>query len=349
MQQAGRIFVVTFLLLLQTGCAARGMLTPVALAVPQASVQKIFIASARKFDNDQAVYFSDKRSNNLLYARLDVSVPLKRPEGEIQWASETANPAREFAIVGEQKIPGNGDLFRADLNRDLTTKASGDKAIFIFIHGYNNTFAESLYRLAQLKHDSDIEAVTVGFVWPSRAQLTGYIYDRDSVAVARDQLQKLFELTAQAKTDRIYVMAHSLGTWLTMETLRQMRIGNTRKSKKFFKKLKALALAAPDIDEDVFKSQLSRLGKLNVPFYVLRSERDQVLAFLGRFTGDVQRVGRITDTSGLTKTYGITFPSLTNEEGGDTLGHSTFATSPTFLALFREWVHRASGKPARAN
>ncbi len=195
-QQVRNIFIVTLFALVLTGCGTRGMLTPVTQAVPQAAVEKIFIASTRKFDNDQAVYFSDKRAKNLLFARLDVSVPDKRPEGKVQWASGTADPSREFAIVGEQKIPGSRDLFRTRLNRALKSKSGGDKAIFIFIHGYNNTFAESLFRLAQLKKDADIEAVTVGFVWPSRARLSGYIYDRDSIAVARDQLQKLLELAA---------------------------------------------------------------------------------------------------------------------------------------------------------
>ena len=341
-----RTMIAFLAVLLLVGCASRGSLAPLIDNVhpdlSQAVTERIFIATSRKFDpEDPSVYLSPKRSSKLQFASLNVSIPENHREGKIEWAVGRADPRINFAVVGKRQRIYNDNRFIAALNRQLATKSPGDRAIFIFIHGFNNTFAESLFRLAQLKKDAGIGAVTVGFSWPSAAKTSQYLYDRESAAFSRDKLEHLFKLVSRTKTRRIYILAHSLGSWLTMETLRQMKIAGNRR---FFSKLSALALAAPDIDEDVFKSQMERLGRLNRPFFVLTSQKDRALGFLSFLTGDIQRVGRIRDYQQLERKYGIHFPNLTNATGGDRLGHSAFATSPVFLKLFRRWVARASGR-----
>ncbi|MGO7638678.1 alpha/beta hydrolase, partial [Rhizobium leguminosarum] len=50
----------------------------------------------------------------------------------------------------------------------------------VFIHGFNNTYEDSVFRLAQIVHDRGMQATPILFTWPSRAQLTGYEYDKES-------------------------------------------------------------------------------------------------------------------------------------------------------------------------
>jgi esterase/lipase superfamily enzyme len=56
----------------------------------------------------------------------------------------------------------------------------------IFVHGYNNSFQQSLFRTAQLVADGDSGRSAVLFCWPSKAELTGYIADKNAVTLSRD-------------------------------------------------------------------------------------------------------------------------------------------------------------------
>ena len=69
--------------------------------------------------------------------------------------------------------------------RDARRRRAKRRAL-IFVHGFNNTFAEGLYRIAQLSHDLDLPRVTVHYSWPSAGQALGYVHDRDSALYARD-------------------------------------------------------------------------------------------------------------------------------------------------------------------
>lgn len=52
------------------------------------------------------------------------------------------------------------------------------------------------------------------------------------------------------------ILAHSTGNWLALESLRQMAIRNGGLPKKF----KDVMLAAPDVDVDIFGSQIADMG-----------------------------------------------------------------------------------------
>lgn len=89
----------------------------------------------------------------------------QRKIGEIQWPTRTpANPEREFAVLNVQSVTTDKkalEWFRANRN--------SKKQAVIFIHGFNTTYAESVFRFAQLTHDTCIDAAPVLFTWPSRA------------------------------------------------------------------------------------------------------------------------------------------------------------------------------------
>ena len=59
-------------------------------------------------------------------------------------------------------------------------------------------------------------------------------------------------------------------------------------------KLENIILASPDIDIDVFKTQLKVFPKSKRRFYVLISENDKALAVSRRLAGGVPRVGNDT-------------------------------------------------------
>lgn len=84
------------------------------------------------------------------------------------------------------------------------------------------------------------------FSWPSKAELTGYIADKDAVTLSRDALAHLVTRPAAERGVRgVKLVAHSMGSWLTMEVVRQIRIASHVRT---IEKLNDVTLAAPDID-----------------------------------------------------------------------------------------------------
>src|SRR6202030_2630354 len=93
--------------------------------------------------------------------------------------------------------------------------------------GYNTRFAEAVYRLAQISHDSGAPAVPVLFTWPSRGRPLVYTYDRESTNFSRDALEDVLQCLAKdPAVGEISILAHSMGNWVTLEALRQMSIRN---------------------------------------------------------------------------------------------------------------------------
>ncbi|NKF34100.1 alpha/beta hydrolase, partial [Pseudomonas sp. BGM005] len=66
----------------------------------------------------------------------------------------------------------------------------------VFIHGFNNTYEDSVFRLAQIVHDSKMQATPVLFTWPSRAEITAYQYDKESTNYSRTALEQALRTLA---------------------------------------------------------------------------------------------------------------------------------------------------------
>jgi esterase/lipase superfamily enzyme len=86
---------------------------------------------------------------------------------------------------------------------------------------------------------------TMAFSWPSKANLLDYGYDRDSAMWSRDALEKVLDgLMASPTVGRLHIVAHSIGTMLTMEALRQLyaQLGGEAANR-----IGAVVFASPDI------------------------------------------------------------------------------------------------------
>jgi len=101
------------------------------------------------------------------------------------------------------------------------------------------------------------------FSWPSKAKLFDYGYDRESAMWSRDELERVLSLLiASPAVGRIHVVAHSVGTMLSMESLRQIY---ARHGMAITDKIGAVIFASPDIDMDVFTSSVERIPPLAPP------------------------------------------------------------------------------------
>ncbi len=275
-------------------CAPRGELTMMPEARGVGVTRGVFVATTRGMDLQTGQFTGDRQPANR-FARLDISIPPDRKSGEISWPKpgHVADPETQFVTLF-QRFYATGPEFRGALSAALSVDRRGQREAVVYVHGFNNTFTEGVYRIAQLSHDLEMPGVAVHYSWPSLGKPLAYVYDRDSALFARDGLQALLQEVAGAGADRIVLVGHSMGCALIMETLRQIAI---QQDSATLNRLKGVILISPDIDVDVFRSQALRVGELPQPFLIFTSQRDRALALSARLTGQKDRLGTLEDVS----------------------------------------------------
>jgi esterase/lipase superfamily enzyme len=295
--------------------------------------------------------FNGDRSSTINFAELTVSIPPSHKEGEIEWATTPpGDPNVDFAVRDERYLDGDKAFVQA-LNAQLAQRPPGSRNVFLFIHGFNTMFAEAVYRAAQLAHDSKAPGVPLLFTWASRGKATAYVYDLNSATAARDSLEHTLRLLLRSNAEKVNVLAHSMGNWVTVEAFRQIKISGDLPPAN---KIGTILLAAPDIDVDVFKSQLRRFGKPQKPFYVVLSEDDRALFLSKTIAGGVTRVGDSTDTAELTA-LGATVIDLTDVKATDATNHDKFvqlaSVAPQLRGILARGIdagHRGTDASERA-
>ena len=326
------------------GCAgqsAHDLLNRAIVTVPASDIaakHEIFVATTRQqATKDPRQVFDGDRSLTTGYARVEVTVPKIHQVGAIERAKGSAdsNPAKQFTATDVVHY-GDASQFAKAVGADISMR--GDRAL-VFVHGFNNGFDDGVYRLTQIAHDTNYPGTPVLFSWASSAKTTGYIYDKDSSTAARDDLEATLRMLAKTRAKSIDIIAHSMGTWLTMEALRQLAITGDRDLNG---KLGYVILASPDIDVDVFKKQMIRYGKPDKPFAILLSGDDRALKLSSFISGDKPRVGDYGNAADLAN-YGVTVVDLTQTKGGDGLNHAKFADNPILVQLLGDRLRTPAG------
>ena len=319
---------------LLAGCAdhPHGVLVPVLADAPGTNRVNILVATTRAADASPGVMFGGLRADAMAFADVDVSIPPDgiRKVGEVQWPKVLpGDPAVDFVTKHTAVIDRKTALA---LVHDEVRRAP-KKQVLVFVHGFNNKFEDAVYRFAQIVHDSGTEAVPVLFTWPSKGSVLAYGYDRESSTYSRDQLESVLKgLAADPQVGEVSVLAHSMGNWLLLETLRQMAIRDGRVPTK----IKNVLLAAPDIDFDIAREQIADMGPSKPAFSLFVSRSDKALA-LSKDVWGGPRLGAIDPMkepyhSVLVRDKIAVYDlSLIGKDGS--LNHDTFASSPEIVGL----------------
>jgi len=331
-------------------CATRpetGFLLPVAETVDGATDRTLLVATTRERDARPGTLYNGERGEPLGYAAVTVSIPKIHTAGEIEWPiTPPGNPRSDFVVRQAAYLGGETEFVRT-LNAQLAKRPRGSRKVFLFIHGFNTMFAEGLYRLAQVVHDSEAVAVPVLFTWASRGKVGAYIYDTNSATAARDDLERTLRLLFASDADQINILAHSMGNWVTVEALRQIKISGQRLP---IDKTGAVILADADIDMDVFKSQMRRFGKPKKPFYVVLSRDDKALQFSSMIAGGQSRLGDDANVQELAA-LGATVIDLTDLKSNDSFNHDKFAeianVAPQLMPVLAKGV--SAGPKSKGN
>jgi esterase/lipase superfamily enzyme len=309
-------------LLLLAGCASRpglDVLNDVALpAVPGAKVVTVHVATTRA-SFPGGTTFSGRRAQKLSFAEYTISVPPNHVAGQVEWPDGNPDPARTFVTLRQRP------LTKAQFEAGIAPSEKRRQAS-AFVHGFNVTFQEALFQAAQMSADADTRGTPILFSWPSAGQVLNYVGDKDAVTISRDGFaETIASITKGRRPGEALLLGHSMGGWLTLETLRQLKLSGRQD---VLDRLEVI-LADPDVDIDVFRSQVAVIGPMKPPLRVLVAKDDVALKVSAFVAGDRGRVGaidvhdpRVEEAS---HRYGVQVIDISSVQSSDGLNHSRFS------------------------
>jgi len=256
---------------------------------------------------------------------------------------------------GELKIGATGgqadgsDLYRVNVNLDRVTRLprarfvaeieraaarTPGREVVVFIHGFDNNFEDAAKTCARIGVGIGATGAMVLYSWPSAGSPASYLGDRNNAYWAVHGLKEfLAELTASQWVGRVSVVVHSMGNEAFIRAYSELasECASTRGGCGALRKVRAIVLAAPDVDREIFLDQhLQKLTALDARVVLYASRADMALAASALVQGgDYERLGKnvlcipglhVTDVSGV-KT--------------DVLGHSWISQSRAVLQDLR--------------
>ena len=323
-----------------SACAERGAFSEARDAPEPPVSREVFVASMRAIDQAAAFQPDSARAVGLSYGRFKIAIPQAHEPGVIEWPGrDNPDPAKHFYVAEAEALPGARSLSAA-LRARVAKRKRSDREVVIYVHGFNTNMAEAVYGLAQIAHDFQTPGPDLVFTWASAGDPRGYLYDRDSVLLARDGLADVLVNIARQSGMDITIVGHSMGAQLIMETLRQVSLSD---QKDVMRSIASVLLVAPDIDIDVFKSQFAALDPVPAPMVLFVSQNDHALRLSARLSGRTSRLGTIEDIKVLSE-LDLTVVDVTDLGNGGGLNHAIPTTSPAAIAFFNAQMERRASE-----
>src|SRR5262245_61970763 len=286
----------------------------------------LLVATTRKPVNGGRAkpWFGAERASAMTIARAKLTPP---DDGRFSLASVGL---RDWRLDAIEPVP--------ELGGDSLVQASSGRDVLIYVHGFRQTFETAALDAARLSDGIRFGGETMVFSWPSRTGLFDYAHDRESAMWSRDAFERVLNsLVASPTIGRVHIVAHSMGTMLALESLRQLyaRHGETAADR-----IGAVVFASPDIDMDVFASSIPRIGPLARKITVITAANDRALALAGRIAGGVTRVG--TAEKAQLEKIGLRVIDA-SQEGWGIINHDLFLSNGHVRLVIRRSVEGSLG------
>jgi esterase/lipase superfamily enzyme len=263
-------------------------------------------------------------SSELTYGLAIVSVPKNHRIGHVERPT-----SRFFGLI--QQRGSDEDDFRIQTLSALSREALVDMlrrnpdSLLLFIHGYNVSFDAAVFKAAQIAYDASFEGSVMVFSWPSTGNLAAYDHDYQSALASPEALVSVLKLiSAKVGTKKIFVVAHSLGNQILVDSLQQAALAHVNLN------ISELVLAAPDVDTNVFLAKASQIEAVSRHVTIYASSADKALLASGLKTLGL-RLGYI-GSQGPTLVSGIETIDVT-AVGDDIFGLNHSAFSESAIAL----------------
>jgi esterase/lipase superfamily enzyme len=214
------------------------------------------------------------------------------------------------------------------------------KEVFIFVHGFNNTFEDAVLTTAELWHFLGREGVPFCYTWPAgEGLLKAYEYTIDSTEFTVYHFKQTLRLIAShPEVKKINILAHSRGTAVATDTVREMYLEAKCHGEDAVRAMKfgTAVLAAADIDLDVAiqRDAAERVGRAVEFTAIYFSDHDKALSLSSWLFGGVMRLGDIKfemfdkeEIAVLRKSQRVQMMDAKVKDLGD-FNHAYFHTSP---------------------
>lgn len=167
-----------------------------------------------------------------------------------------------------------------------------NKSGLLFVHGYNNSFAEAAWRTGQIAYDTPFNGLTGLFSWPSAGKTLDYLADGEKAIASVLKLEKFIEdFIIKTGVKKLHIIAHSMGNIVVTNALKNLAQKASFRS--YIKVIDQIILAAPDIDQDVFKETLlPTLNNIGTKRTLYASDKDQALSLSESIRSERPRLGQ---------------------------------------------------------
>jgi len=264
------------------------------------------------------------------------------PRSLIQLQAPTTLPTTGLTLAGdindEAQVAAE-EAFHKELSARLAL--SPVKEVYLFVHGYANTFDDSVETIAGVWHFLGRRGVPIAYSWPAggKGLLRGYTYDTESSEFTVSHLEQMLRVIASCPdVKKVNIICHSRGTDTTVTALRELHLEITASghSTREVLKLGTLVLAAPDIDLDVVIQKILtvRLGQVPERFTMYVCSGDKALGLSEWLFGGIIRLGELKATMFSPAELKVLRSSKTNQivnadvtNPGD-FGHNYFHANP---------------------
>jgi esterase/lipase superfamily enzyme len=277
---------------------------------------------------------------------------LQNRSADLTYVLEQANEQGRFPLspysfkrIGErlqidEEILEQKSFHEIQLNNNINErlKHSDSKDVILFVHGFNNTFNESVFTLAGIWHFLKRQGVPIVYSWPAAAEgFNAYFADKESgqftIFHLKETLRLLFK---NPEIENIHIIAHSRGTDVVTTTLRELIIENRASGGNLRKDLRIenLILAAPDLDFGIIKQRLmaEQFGPAFGKITIYTSQDDSALGISQWLTNGLS-FGRL-NTKDVNMNERNIFNSVGNvslikvPKSGSFIGHDYFHSNP---------------------
>ncbi len=299
---------------------------------------RIFYGTNRAATGDsKPALFYGKGRGELQYGYLNVTIPQIHKEAELEtqprWMEYTfgmsqAGMRRRYVLL-DQITPLPKDDFVRALRQQI--KDSPSKDLFIFVHGFNNTFEDAARRAAQLAYDLDFDGTPILYSWPSQGSATAYAVDEAAVGISGRKMADFLEtVVAQSGAERIHVLAHSMGNRALIEALQTYLAKRAPDKRRHI--FGQIVFTAPDVDRDYFVDAIDSVRAAAERVTLYASGNDYALRS-SQFLHGAPRAGSAGDV--IIKLPGLDTIDM-SAVPADALGHSYFAAnSGAIYDIFR--------------
>ena len=302
-------------------------------------VIQVFYGTDRGVEPDpKRLQFGAERSRKLQIGQALVTVPAahKVPNIERPWVvelpyfkykiyEETEDPNKHFTM---QEISAlTKEQMLAAVKARLAKSSSFKDHAFVFVHGFNTSFDNAIYRTAQITNDLNFDGAPFVYSWPSGGKVASYTYDRGSAEQSEPQLAEFLQLVVeQSGAKSISLIAHSMGNELLMRVLERMRPKVPEGVV-----ISQVILAAPDVDRDKFDNIAREITSFAQGVTLYAASNDKALGYSARFWGGVPRAGDVPAGGPLIIPGVDTIDVTALSTDSLALNHSGYAENTTLL------------------